>query len=80
MAIQVFFESTTPLLHLLGCLKLAGRAGGRLYLAAGAAPVDFWHLLLGRAVRDVFLGDARSSVRTCFCKLAVQGASWHDTA
>ncbi len=40
MAIQVFFESTTPLLHLLGCLKLAGRAGGRLYLAAGAAPVD----------------------------------------
>ena len=36
MAIQVFFESTTPLLHLLGCLKLAGLVRGRLYLAAGA--------------------------------------------
>lgn len=35
MAIQVFFESTTPLLHLLGCLKIAGCAGSRAYLAAG---------------------------------------------
>jgi hypothetical protein len=35
MAVQVFFESTTPLLHLLGCLKIAGRSGSRAYLAAG---------------------------------------------
>ena len=36
MAIQVFFESTTPLLHLLGCLKTLGRGKGALYLAFGA--------------------------------------------
>jgi hypothetical protein len=36
MAIQVFFESTTPLLHLLGCLKIAGRTRSRAYLVAGA--------------------------------------------
>lgn len=35
MAIQVFFESTTPLLHLLGCLKIAGKTGSPAYLAAG---------------------------------------------
>ena len=35
MAIEVFFESTTPLLHLLGCLKIAGRSKGRLYFLAG---------------------------------------------
>jgi len=35
MAIEVFFESTTPLLHVLGCLKIAGRSKGRLYFLAG---------------------------------------------
>ena len=35
MAIEVFFESTTPLLHLLGCLKIADRSKGRLYFLAG---------------------------------------------
>ena len=35
MAIEVVFESTTPLLHLLGCLKIAGRSKGRLYFLAG---------------------------------------------
>lgn len=37
MAIQVFFESTTPLLHLLGCLKIAGRTRSPAFLAAGLA-------------------------------------------
>ena len=37
MAIEVFFESTTPLLHLLGCLKIAGASRGQLYLYAGAS-------------------------------------------
>lgn len=34
-AIQVFFESTTPLLHLMGCLKLMGRQGTSSYTATG---------------------------------------------
>jgi len=34
-AIQVFFEGTTPLLHLMGCLKLMGRAGTPSYTATG---------------------------------------------
>ena len=37
MAIQVFFESTTPLLHLLGCLKIASRTRSRAYLVAGTS-------------------------------------------
>ncbi|DBA69432.1 TPA: hypothetical protein ACH3X2_012842 [Trebouxia sp. C0005] len=36
-AIQVFFESTTPLLHLMGCLKLMGRQGTSSYTATGMA-------------------------------------------
>lgn len=35
MAIQVFFESTTPLLHLLGCLKILGKTRSAAYLVAG---------------------------------------------
>jgi hypothetical protein len=34
-AIQVFFEGTTPLLHLMGCLKLMGREGTPSYTATG---------------------------------------------
>lgn len=40
-AIQVFFEGTTPLLHLLGCLKLMGQEGTSKYTALGGPP----HLL-----------------------------------
>ncbi|DBA95090.1 TPA: hypothetical protein ACH3X1_002603 [Trebouxia sp. C0004] len=36
-AIQVFFEGTTPLLHLMGCLKLMGREGTPSYTATGMA-------------------------------------------
>lgn len=38
MAIQVYFESTTPLLHLMGCLKTLGRGKGPFYLACGERP------------------------------------------
>ncbi|KAI7842849.1 hypothetical protein COHA_003594 [Chlorella ohadii] len=31
MAIEVFFESCNPLLHVLGCMKIAGRAQSRAY-------------------------------------------------
>lgn len=34
-AIMVFFEGTTPLLHLLGCLKLMGRDGSPVFAALG---------------------------------------------
>lgn len=34
-AIEVFFEGTTPLLHLLGCLKLMGKEGTRTFAALG---------------------------------------------
>ena len=34
-AIQVFFEGTTPLLHLLGCLKLMGLEDTPSYTALG---------------------------------------------
>ena len=40
MAIEVFFESTTPLLHLLGCQKIAGGSKGRLYFCAGTSGVQ----------------------------------------
>ncbi|KAL4447574.1 hypothetical protein ABPG75_004793 [Micractinium tetrahymenae] len=33
MAIEVFFESCNPLLHVLGCMRLAGKAHGRAYAA-----------------------------------------------
>ena len=35
-AIQVFFEGTTPLLHVLGCLRAMRLAHTRLFLVAGA--------------------------------------------
>ena len=35
-AIEVFFEGTTPLLHLMGCLKLMGQEGTPSYTAIGA--------------------------------------------
>lgn len=38
-AIQVFFEGTTPLLHLMGCLKLMGREGTPSYTATGEPPL-----------------------------------------
>lgn len=34
-ALCVLLESTTPLLHVLGCMKLAGRTGERLYRRLG---------------------------------------------
>ncbi|KAK9850075.1 hypothetical protein WJX84_000688 [Apatococcus fuscideae] len=37
MATQVAFELTTPLLHTLGCLKVAGRHRTKLYVALSAA-------------------------------------------
>ncbi len=39
-AIQVFFEGTTPLLHVLGCLRAMRLAHTRLFLAAGALPLE----------------------------------------
>ncbi|PSC68140.1 transmembrane 136 isoform X1 isoform B [Micractinium conductrix] len=33
LAIEVFFESCNPLLHTLGCMRLARRSGGAAYLA-----------------------------------------------
>ena len=50
-AIEVFFEGTTPLLHLLGCLKLMGREGTPSYTTLGAATSSHF------ALKDVFLGD-----------------------
>ena len=38
-AIQVFFEGTTPLLHLMGCLKLMGREGTKSYTAIGVLSI-----------------------------------------
>lgn len=35
-AIMVFFEGTTPLLHLLGCLKLMGKDGTPTFAVLGA--------------------------------------------
>lgn len=35
-AIMVFFEGTTPLLHLLGCLKLMGKDSTKTFDALGA--------------------------------------------
>ncbi|KAI3429382.1 hypothetical protein D9Q98_005477 [Chlorella vulgaris] len=31
LAIEVFFESCNPLLHVIGCMRIAGRGQGRLY-------------------------------------------------
>ncbi len=37
-AIQVYFEGTTPLLHVLGCLRAARLTHTRLFACAGARP------------------------------------------
>ncbi len=34
-AVEVFFEGTTPLLHLMGCLKLMGKEGTPSYTVTG---------------------------------------------
>ena len=41
-AIQVFFEGTTPLLHLMGCLKLMGREGTLSYTVTGEPPFGLY--------------------------------------
>lgn len=38
-AIEVFFEGTTPLLHVMGCLKVVGWEGTPSYTALGGAPL-----------------------------------------
>ena len=36
-AISVWFESCNPLLHVLGCMRIAGKASGGLYTALSVA-------------------------------------------
>ncbi|KAL3163417.1 hypothetical protein ABBQ32_009796 [Trebouxia sp. C0010 RCD-2024] len=39
-AIEVFFEGTTPLLHLMGCLKMMGREGSPSYTVLGRGRIS----------------------------------------
>ena len=78
MAIQVFFESTTPLLHLLGALKTLGATNGRLYMSCGAQDLQL------QSARTVTTKVGSRTQATC-CGLcssgawATQGPRWQHT-
>lgn len=62
LAIEVFFESCNPLLHTLGCMRLARRSGGAAYLALSRLFVAqfflFRHVACGKGCLLVMEGSA----------------------
>ena len=55
LAIGVFFESCNPLLHTLGCMRLAGRARGAAYFALSKLFVAQFFLLRCAAYQKVYV-------------------------
>ena len=76
-AIMVFFEGTTPLLHLLGCLKLMGRDSTTIFMGLGMTQLlqTFTSCLV---LLTILVIGAASSIyaceRCCCCVAAVNNS------